>query len=189
MTFNGAVPKFGQNVTLGHNIRFGDNVVVWQNATICDDCIIGEGVVIGSNVWIGKKVTIGAGSRIQHGAFIPNGTNIGTSVFIGPNVTLTDDRYPTCNKTSPYTAEPPIVEDLCAIGAGAVILPGVRIHRGSLVGAGAVVTHDVPRFVTVVGAPAAIMGYGRKITEKQDQATSIACGIMDPNHASQTETV
>ena len=182
MTFSGVLPTIHGNVTLGTNIHFGADVVIWQNATICNECIIGDGVVIGSNVWIGKKVKIGAGSRIQHGAFIPNNTIIGSGVFIGPNVTLTDDRYPTCNKTSPYNAEPPIIEDLCAIGAGAVILPGVKVHRGSMIGAGAVVTQDVPRFVTVVGAPAAIMGYGRKVTE-QDQATSIACGIMDPNHA------
>jgi acetyltransferase-like isoleucine patch superfamily enzyme len=91
--------------------------------------------------------------RIQHGAFLPNRARIGDRVFIGPNATFTDDRYPEVNNPR-YKAEPPIVEDDVAIGAGAVILPGVRIGRGALIGAGAVVTKDVPPSAVVVGNPA-----------------------------------
>jgi acetyltransferase-like isoleucine patch superfamily enzyme len=138
--------------TIDESVQFGEECVVWQYATICADTILGRNVVIGSNAWVGKHVRIGSYTRIQHGAFIPNGTEIGMNVFIGPNVTLTDDKYPCANRH--YRPEPPVLEDDCSIGAGAVILPGVRIGRGAMVGAGAVVTSDVLAGATVVGCPA-----------------------------------
>jgi UDP-2-acetamido-3-amino-2,3-dideoxy-glucuronate N-acetyltransferase len=138
--------------TIGRDVIFGADCTVWQGATICNDVTLGKGVVIGSNAWIGKGCKIGDYTRIQHGAFIPNYTLIGRSVFIGPNVTLTDDKYPKVGKL--YKPEPPILEDDCSIGAAAVLLPGVRISRGAMVGAGAVVTQDIPQFSTVMGVPA-----------------------------------
>lgn len=133
-------------------VIFGENCTVWQFATICEDTRIGESVVVGSASWIGRNCTIGSFTRIQHGAFIPNRAVIGTGVFIGPNAVLTDDKRPKAGQL--YTPAPPILEDDCSIGAGAVILPGVKIGRGAMVGAGAVVTQDVLPFTVVMGSPA-----------------------------------
>jgi acetyltransferase-like isoleucine patch superfamily enzyme len=133
-------------------VSFGENCMVWQFATVCEGTQIGEGVVVGSCAWVGRDCLIGNFTRIQHGAFIPNRTHIGRSVFIGPNATLTDDRHPKAGQF--YTPRPPVLEDDCSIGAGAVLLAGVRIGRGATIGAGAVVTQDVPPFSTVVGVPA-----------------------------------
>lgn len=130
---------------------FGKNLTVWQFSAICENVTIGDDVVIGSNVFIGAGTKIGSGTRIQHGAFIPKNTKIGKGVFIGPNVTLTDDRYPKAGV--PYAPQPPVLQDNCSIGAGAVILPGVVIGYDVLVGAGAVVTRSVDEFTTVVGNP------------------------------------
>ncbi len=130
----------------------GERVTIWQFATVCDEAVLGDDVVVGSNAWVGKQAVIGARTRIQHGAFLPNGTIVGTGVFIGPNVTMTDDKYPKAGM--PYRAAPPILEDGCSIGAGAILLPGVRIGRGATVGAGAVITEDVPDGATYVGCPA-----------------------------------
>ena len=138
--------------TIGRDVTMGPDCVVWQGATICNDVTLGEGVVIGSNAWIGKGCKIGSFTRIQHGAFIPNYTLIGRSVFIGPNSTLTDDKYPKVGRQ--YKPEPPILEDDCSIGAGVVILPGVRIGRGAMIGAGSVVTKDILPFLTTKGVPA-----------------------------------
>ncbi len=77
---------------------------------------------------------------------------IGHDVFIGPNATLTDDKYPQAGRS--YKALPPVLEDSCSIGAGAVILPGVTVGRGALVGAGAVVAHNVGSGHTAKGVPA-----------------------------------
>ena len=133
---------------------FAAECVVWRFASVGEGTVFGARCVIGSNVYVGKGVQAGNDVRIQHGAFIPNGTTIGNRVFIGPNVTLCDDKHPrVCNPL--YHAKPPVLEHDCSIGAGAAIMPGVRIGEGATVGAGAVVTHDVPAFTTVYGVPAA----------------------------------
>lgn len=100
-------------------------------------------------VWIGNGVVIGDRCRIQAHAFIPEGVSIGNDVFIGPGVTFTNDRYPPSTNWAKTR-----VEDMVALGAGAIILPGVTIHAGATVGAGSVVTKDVKAGATVMGNPA-----------------------------------
>ena len=138
--------------TISDTAKLAYTCTVWQYATICDEAVLGEHVVIGSAAWVGKRAVIGDYTRVQHGVFIPNGTVIGKSVFIGPNATLTDDKYPRAG--GEYQALPPVLEDDCSIGAGAVILPGVRVGKGAMVGAGAVVCTNVPDYTIVVGCPA-----------------------------------
>lgn len=87
--------------------------------------------------------------------FIPSNAKIGSDVFVGPNVTMTDDRYPrTLKEGETYKAEPPVIEDGASIGAGAILLPGVRIGKNARVAAGAIVTRDVMDGGAVIGAPA-----------------------------------
>ena len=99
---------------------------------------------------IGSGVVIGDRCRIQAMVYIPAGVMIGNDVFIGPRVTFLNDKYPP-NKDFDGTV---IVDDEGCIGGGALILPGVRLNWGCKIGAGAVVTRDVPSLITVVGVPA-----------------------------------
>lgn len=110
---------------------------------------IGRRAKIHSHVWIGREVVIGSGVLIQAFVFIPDGVRIGHNVFLGPRVTFTNDKHPPSTELSTT-----IVEDLVAIGAGAIILPGVKLGKGCKIGAGAVVTKDVPPGETWVGNPA-----------------------------------
>jgi acetyltransferase-like isoleucine patch superfamily enzyme len=132
--------------------HLGEGTHVWNNANI-GEIETGPNCVIGSNVYIGKGSRLGKNVHIQHGAFLPNGTRVGDNVFIGPNVTMTDDKFPTAGNVE-YTAQPPRLDDDCSIGAGSVLLPGVHIGRSALVGAGSVVTRDVKPYAVVKGNPA-----------------------------------
>jgi acetyltransferase-like isoleucine patch superfamily enzyme len=117
---------------------------------------MGHRCVIGSATFIGRDSILGDDVHLNHGVFLPNGSRLGHRVFIGPNVTCTDDKHPRVNNPR-YHAEPPIIGDDANIGAGAVILPGVRLGKGCTIGAGAVVTRSVPEGETWIGIPAHVM--------------------------------
>lgn len=136
----------------------GEGTSVWHFAILLADVVIGKNCNIGSRVEIGRGTTIGDNTRISSGVFLPSNSKIGSNVFVAPNVTFTDDRYPRANNDR-YMAEPPILEDGCSVGAGSVILPGIRIGAGALVGAGSVVTKDVPPKGHVRGEPARVKAY------------------------------
>ncbi len=105
-----------------------------------------------NDVVIGDRVTI------KCGVYLWDGLRIEDDVFIGPNATFTNDRFP---RSKQYPDEFPqtILEKGASVGANATILPGLRIGRGAMVGAGAVVTRDVPPNAVVVGNPARIKSY------------------------------
>ena len=117
--------------------------------------IIGNNCNIGTLVEIREDVIIGDGCKIQAFAFIPEGVRIGNNVFIGPHVCFTNDKHPTA--TGDWKLLYTVVEDDVNIGANATILPGITLGYGCTVGAGAVVTKDVPAECTVVGNPAKII--------------------------------
>ena len=113
------------------------------------ECDIGNKTIIHSHVWVGNGVKIGKNCKIQAFSFIPTGVTIGDDVFIGPHVCFTNDKNPPSGKWSET-----FVEDGVSIGAGAVILSGLTIHKNARIGAGSVVTKDVKAGAIVVGNPA-----------------------------------
>ncbi len=142
--------------TIYAGTEIGDNVQTGQGVTIREDNKIGNDVSIGSNSVLEFGNRIGNNTRIHSNCFLEMVT-LGNFVFVGPHVTFTDDphpmgcpRYRECKKGA-------IVEDFARIGANSTILPGVRIGRNSLVGAGSVVTRDVPENSVVVGNPATVV--------------------------------
>lgn len=114
-------------------------------------CEIGEYSVIHSNVWIGDGVVIKDGVKVQAFSFIPYGVTIEAKAFIGPRATFLNDLYPPSHGEGWKRT---IVEANASIGGGAVILPGITIGEGALIGAGSVVTKDVPAFEIWAGNPA-----------------------------------
>lgn len=110
---------------------------------------VGRGVKVHAFVWVGDKVDLPDGMWIQAFCFIPNGVKFGKNVFLGPRVTFTNDKYPPS-----YELSETVVGDNVSFGAGAVILPGVKIGNNVTIGAGAVVTDDVPDGEIMVGNPA-----------------------------------
>jgi UDP-2-acetamido-3-amino-2,3-dideoxy-glucuronate N-acetyltransferase len=134
-------------------VVLGEGCRIWQFTTIGARASLGDRCVIGSCCYVGKNSILGDDVHLNHGVFLPNGSIVGDRVFIGPNATFTDDKHPRVNNPD-YQAQPPIIEEDANIGARAVILPGIRLGKGCTIGAGAVVTHDVPAGETWLGIPA-----------------------------------
>ena len=126
-------------------------------------CSIGDDTKIGSFVEIQKRASIGERCKISSHTFVCEGVTIQDEVFVGHGVMFTNDRYPRATTAGrsqtedDWTAVPTLVKRGASIGSGVVILCGRTIGEGALVGAGAVVTHDVPDFGLVYGVPARCM--------------------------------
>lgn len=125
---------------------------VLSGARIGRDCNLCDGVFVEGDVVIGNRVTIKCGVQLW------SGVRVEDDVFIGPNATFTNDRFPRSGRHLPqYPAT--ILQAGCSVGANATILPGLTLGRSCLVGAGAVVTRNVPPHAIVTGNPAEIVGY------------------------------
>jgi len=133
--------------------EIGDNFQTGQGVSIREDNLIGNNVSIGTNSVLEFGNRIGDNSRIHSNCFLEMVT-IGRYVFVGPNVVFTDDPHPMGCPRYKECKGGPIVGDYARIGANSTILPGIRIGRNSLIGAGSVVTEDVPENAVVVGNPA-----------------------------------
>lgn len=144
------------------DVKLGRHVLIHHpNQVNLYGCTIGSGTSIGAFVEIKAGAVVGRNCKIQAMVYIPEGITIGNGVFIGPNVTFTNDRYPratnpdgTRKDACDWKMQKTIVCDGASIGAGATILPGITIGKNALVGAGSVVTKNVPDGLTVVGNPA-----------------------------------
>ena len=137
---------------VGKGTRVWQYVVILEGAEIGEDCNVCAHALIEGDVIVGNRVTL------KSGVFIWDGMRIEDDVFIGPNATFTNDRYPR-SKIYPEVFCGVIVKKGASIGANATILPGITIGEYSMVGAGAVVTKDVPPKAVVVGNPAKIIKY------------------------------
>ncbi|OPZ20868.1 MAG: dTDP-3-amino-3,6-dideoxy-alpha-D-galactopyranose 3-N-acetyltransferase [candidate division BRC1 bacterium ADurb.BinA364] len=151
---------------IASDVKLGRNVKIYHPDQVnLYGCEIGDGCKIGSFVEIRKQVRIGANVKIQAFAFIPEGVTIEDHVFIGPHACFTNDLYPrSVNPDGSLMDEddwelvPTLVRKGASIGANATILCGVTIGEYALVGAGAVVTRDVPPYAIAVGSPARMAG-------------------------------
>ncbi len=133
--------------SIGERTRVWQFVVILAGAIIGDDCNICAHVLIEGGVVVGNRVTV------KSGVYLWDGLCIADDVFIGPNATFTNDVYPRSRQYSD-SFQKTRVEQGATIGAGAIILPGIRIGERAMIGAGAVVTADVEPFSLVVGNPA-----------------------------------
>lgn len=127
----------------------GNGVKIWHFSYIGDNAVIGDETKIGSLTHIDYNVRIGVRCKIEGMVYIPPLTVIGDNVFIGPGVVFTNDPYPMCEKMRGV-----IICDGAVICAGAVLLPGITVGYNAVVGAGSVVTKDVPVDTVVYGNPA-----------------------------------
>ena len=143
------------NALVEDGVKLGDDTRVWAFVHILPGAVIGRECNICDHVFIEGDVNIGDRVTIKCGVQVWDGLRIESDVFIGPNATFTNDPYPRSKQE--FELLQTRVEEGATIGANATILPGITIGAKAMVGAGAVVTKDVPAGSLVVGNPARVI--------------------------------
>jgi UDP-2-acetamido-3-amino-2,3-dideoxy-glucuronate N-acetyltransferase len=154
------------------NVKLGKGVIVFQPDLVnLYGCSIGDETKIGAFVEVQKNAFIGARCKISSHTFICEGVSLEDEVFIGHGVMFINDRYPRATiggglqTEADWAVVPTSVKFGASIGSNAVIMCGVSIGKKALIGAGAVVTQDVPDYAIVAGVPAKIVGDVREREE------------------------
>jgi len=151
----GCDSSIGPGAVIFYNVDIGENTLLGDGASIREQCVIGSRCIISRYVTINYNTRVGNRTKIMDLTHITGNSVIGEDVFVSTGVfTTNDNRIGAAGYQGDIQG--PTIEDGAMIGAGAVLLPGVRIGRGAIVGAGSVVTRDVARATTVMGTPARI---------------------------------
>jgi UDP-2-acetamido-3-amino-2,3-dideoxy-glucuronate N-acetyltransferase len=153
----------------------GVGTKIWQHCQVREEAIIGQNCILSKGVYIDSSVHIGDNVKIQNGISIYHGVTLENGVFCGPHCIFTNDRQPrainpdgTLKSADDWVVSQTLVKTGASIGAHATIVCGVTIGRWAMIGAGAVVTRDVPDYGLVYGNPARLHGFvcacGAKLT-------------------------
>ncbi len=137
--------------------KLGARVIVGDGARVRERCVVGDDVVIGSGSLVENDTTIGALTKIQAEAYITAYSTLEEDVFIAPCVVTTNDNFMGRTEKRHELVKGPTIRRGARVGGGAVLCPGIEIGEEAYVGAGAVVTQDVPPRVVVVGNPARVL--------------------------------
>jgi UDP-2-acetamido-3-amino-2,3-dideoxy-glucuronate N-acetyltransferase len=137
----------------------GEGTRIWHFSHVQTGAIIGKNCVLGQNVNIGDDVVVGDNVRIQNNVSVYTGVELENDVFLGPSCVFTNISNPRSQVNRKSVYERTLVKKGASVGANSTIVCGVTLGRYSFVGAGAVVTKDLPDYALVVGAPARQMGW------------------------------
>jgi acetyltransferase-like isoleucine patch superfamily enzyme len=138
--------------------KIGKNTKIWQFSTVLESAQIGEDCNINCHTFIENDVVIGDNVTIKSGVYIWDGMFIENNVFIGPNVTFVNDKFPRSKNHSKKFPET-ILKEGASIGANSTIMSGITIGKFAMIGAGTLVTKNIPDFALVYGHPSKIKGW------------------------------
>jgi UDP-2-acetamido-3-amino-2,3-dideoxy-glucuronate N-acetyltransferase len=144
---------------LDEPVSIGPGTRIWHFCHVMRGARIGRACVLGQNVFVASEVTIGDRVRIQNNVSVYSGVELESDVFCGPSCVFTNVSHPRAEFSQKGQYERTLVRRGATIGANATVVCGVTIGRHAFVGAGAVVTRDVPDYVLVTGVPAERTGY------------------------------
>ncbi len=159
-------PYIHPTAEVSDQAQIGEATKIWHQAQVREGAVIGRGCIVGKGAYVDKDVRIGNHCKLQNGVFVFHGFNLEDGVFLGPGVMLLNDKNPRAinpdgspKSDADWVVSEGIIGYGAAVGGGAVVLPGVMVGRMALVGAGSVVTRDVPERGIVAGNPARLRGY------------------------------
>jgi len=177
---------------IDNGVSLGSGTKIWHFVHIMEDAKIGKECVLADYVYVGRGVKIGNGVKLENRATVYEGVTIEDKVFVGPHVTFTNDPYPRSFNTD-WKILQTLVKEGASIGAGTIIVCGISIGDYSLVGAGSVVTENIPPHALAYGNPARIKGFvcrcGRKLEtkEKKKDHALMKCPICNEKYKIATE--
>lgn len=153
--------------------EIGKGTKIWHFAHVRKGAKIGKNCNIGKDVYIDTNVEMGDNCKIQNFATVYQGVKLGNNVFVGPHACFTNDMYPRALIWNEEKLEKTLVKDGASIGANSTIIAGITIGKFAMIGAGSVVTRDVPDHGLVFGNPARLKGFvcecGNKLTKKGEK--------------------
>lgn len=155
---------------ISSDAQIGEGTKIWHEVQVREGAKIGKNCILGKSVYIGKNVVVGDNVKIENRVSIFQGVKIGDDVFIGPHVVFTNDLRPRSFNRE-WKVIPTYVERGVSIGANSTIICGITIGEYAMIGAGSVVTRDIPPYVLAYGNPAKIRGFvcrcGEDLTVKE----------------------
>jgi UDP-2-acetamido-3-amino-2,3-dideoxy-glucuronate N-acetyltransferase len=165
---------------IDENVKIGDGTSIWHFSHVMSNVMIGEKCSLGQNVHIGPNVRIGNNVKIQNNVSVYEGVTLEDDVFCGPSMVFTNVEIP--RSAYPKDSSEYLSTLVCkgvSIGANAIIVCGITLGKHSFVGAGSVVTKDIPDYALVYGVPAEIKGWmcecGNKLLFTDDKAECSKC--------------
>lgn len=155
-----AAPFFAHaSAFIDQDVSIGDATKIWHFCHILPRTVIGKRCSFGQNCVVGPNVTVGSGVKVQNNVSIYEGVEIEDDVFLGPSMVFTNVINPRAFIVRKEEFKKTLLKKGCTVGANATIVCGVTIGRYALIGAGAVVTKDVPDFALMAGVPAKQIGW------------------------------
>jgi UDP-2-acetamido-3-amino-2,3-dideoxy-glucuronate N-acetyltransferase len=168
--------------------EIGAGTRIWHQAQVRERARIGRNCILGKGSYVDFDVTLGEHCKLQNGVYVYHPAKVADGVFLGPGVIITNDKRPravnpdmSLKTDADWEVSPVSIGLGAAVGAGSVVLPGVKIGRWAMVGAGSVVTRDVPDYGLVLGRPARLVGYvcpcgGRLESDSNGEHRCPECG-------------
>jgi acetyltransferase-like isoleucine patch superfamily enzyme len=175
-------------------VSIGEGTSIWHRAQVRTGARIGRECIVGRDAFIDQGVSLGNRVKIQNGALVYHGVTVADGVFIGPGAILTNDRNPRATtsagdlaRAADWAVSPIHLAEGSSIGAGAIVVAGCDVGRFAMVGAGAIVTHDVPAHALVAGNPARVLGWVCACGRRLHDATGHAAPATRDRYAIDSE--